>query len=584
MVRRKGAGYLIEGMVSVMVLLIFVSGALNTLSEESSQTTGIQEKITSSDATYVLKKTEKIDRFVERGETGSIRAVSSALTGERFDVSGSVKGSPTGRYFVGVFVEDDGGSSDSDGADQVRDWSLNSNLPECNGDLEEINSESQILRYEPSGGSSADTLYFADADSTDTGSGTDYDTLWVDNGTQCQFLASEGPHRLGDFVKVAVEEGGTVYDRHYQLEAIRTSGSGGTAVMYRSPLTHELKKRFSRLDSASIQMDRFNFSETLSDYDLLIFKDRKNLNEINNHQDKLLRYTRFGKTIFAMEKNNIQQSGTFLSRTGMETPDMSSRTRSGDHSIVFGTSELSQEIERYYGSLGPVEAIDGSELNPIVSGQRFYSRNTVIAHDSKHLFDRDDWNVTVNASDTTNTDTAPEGVPTTDCDDAYMRARKEFREDGGYEPLTIYSTKLSGTTADCDDTRFGISIDKNDDGDFTDPGEEEILEGERTVVNGRRYYANISSHDSFELLYNGEPRKEVFSHTSSFETQNTAGFGFAPGLSFPEDRKVRFLAAASYAMLEGKSFGPGESSSVTTTAVGRTAGNITYRVNLRWLR
>lgn len=577
MKKRKGAGYFIEGIVAILVLLIFVAGSYASLSQERSWVE-FEREVAAGDLTYTLKQTGHLDRFVERGETGAVRGVSSSLTSYDTSISGTVSGIPTGTHLVGVYT-------DRDGTDTVTDESLTDvdSDDRCYGDLSEIRpDEGNVVRTSSSGPIEqlhGIRLYFADADPGRTGTDQlDYDSVWVDNKTNCQFTRSEGPYRLNDFI--------SLNDNAYNFYSIDSDGSSGQVVLQNSEVSYELKRDFSELESATVNVRRFNFSNDLSQYDVLVFKDRDNLGDVNSFESELLSYMENGKVIFAMSLSQNDFDSGFLSRTGMRWMDLPLNSGSGEE--MFGTGERGQDAENYYTQLGfTPEDVSIDPEGKIASGNERYTRDTQILATAEQVYDRSSWNSYT--SSLSPTGSAPAGVPESDCSDPYRAGSMSFTEGtSGSEDLEVYNVKLSGDG--CSSFQYGVGIDKtgNDgdpDGDMDERGEGIILNEGLVTVNQRIYQVEIMAHDEVRFNYVGDQRPEIFSHVHDLETRSSEGFGRFPSVDGSSSQaEFGLLSSVVFTMLDHEnSFGPEEASTVSTTAAGRTEDGDVFKLNLRWI-
>lgn len=578
MKNRKGAGYLIESIVSVLVLLIFVAGSYSAVGD-SYDWVGFEQKAAASDLTYTLKKTEHLDRFVENGETGAIRGVSSSLLNRRMTPAGSVKGLPTGSYQVGVYI-------DSDGSDTETDTSLQevTSGDRCSGDLEEIQPDDGDIVRTGAGGYVESThgirLYFADADPGTSGTeDLDYDSVWVDNGSTCQFTRDEGPYRLNDFI--------TLEDTTYKFNRIESPGEPDFAVFQKSELSHELSQDFKQFESGEIDVRRFNFSSQLNNYDVLIFKDQNNLDDINSNEAELLDYMRDGKAIFAMSLQQSDLNSGFLSETGLKWIDLPVNTVSEDE--MFGDGERGRKAESYFNQLGfTTSEVSISPDGKIGSGMEYYARETQILASSAHTYDRTLWDAENESMVDENN--PPAGTPSSDCSDAYRKGNFTFPSGvSGSEELRAYNVKLSGTG--CTDFQFGVAIDKkgdgsgNPDGDVRDEGEGVHLNNGFVKINGRLYEVEINAHEEVRFDYVGDERTEIISYVNDLETQSSEGFARFPSIEGSDSQEyIGVLSSLTFMMLEDeRGFGPERSSSTTTSAAGKTDDGDVFSVNLRWI-
>ncbi|WEL19839.1 hypothetical protein [Candidatus Nanohalococcus occultus] len=583
MKNRKGAGYIIESIISIIVLLTFVAGSYSGIGSDHDWV-GFEQQTATSDLTYTLKKTEHFDNFVGRGETGAIRGVSASLMDQRVSAAGTVTGLPTGTYLIGVYSDQDPSESDRVSDTSLQDATDGSPGDRCVGDLEEIRpDEGTILRTSSSGDfetnhmSSGSRLYFADADPGTSGTDeVDYDSVWVDNRTSCQFTRDEGPYRINDFISL---DGNA-----YKIKTLTDS----KAVLERSDLSYELKQDFKQLESADIEVRRFNSSDNFDEYDLLVFKHRENLNDLNGFESKLLDYMENGKAVFAMALQQSDLRSGFLDETGLKWVDMNFKLPLAFDGLMFGNGNRGQQVESYFNHQGfTTDDIAISPNGRISSGER-YTRDEQIVASADYTYNRTEWDSSNDSMETTTVQ--PVGTPSSDCADPYRNGSFEFPEgESGSETLTAYSIQLSGTG--CSSFEYGVAIDKtgdgsgNPDGEFDDRGEGTYLNESTLIVNQRLYQVKINSHDNVTFDFVGDRRTEVFSYVNDLETQSSEGFGRFPIVSGTDPQKhIALLSSSIFMMLDDeRSFGPDDSSSISTTTAGRTPEGDVYSLNLRWL-
>jgi len=557
--RRKGAGYLIEGIISILVVLIFVAGTVSTDSDKFDWSE-FEGQTTADDITYSLKKTDHMDSFVARGERGSLKGISAALTERRMSVGGSVTGVPYGEYSAGIYV-------DQDDAETVVDDTLEEvdSLDRCGGDLEELPGD-DVLRTDDLGGLEGRhgiRMYFADAGAGQTqGPGAGYDSVWVDNYTRCQFNESQGPHRLGETV--------SLNDNHYQFEIINGKKE---AVFFNDNLSHEVRRDMKQLEQASVEVDRFNFSDNLGEYDLLIFNRTENLDDIESFEQELSSYARKGRILFVMdlEKSHLENN-KFLKKTGLEWIGLDTKDSVGN--TVFGNNSDGRKVERYYEQLG----FSPSDLrlepdSKLGSGLDTLTREEQLVSTRGKLYDKGRW--TDENKSMTDPSSTPDGLPGSDCNDPYRHGKFDVGKD-----LDLYSIKLS---KDCDQS-YGLGF-KLYDGN--EPVTEVLFNRTKVKAFNRSYSVEIFTHEHAKVSYAGDTRMELFNHRKDFEDGRSRGFGVIPANISSEspESNVSFMTAAAYRMLEeGKSFGDEGTSDILTSTAGRTEKGSNYRINMRWIR
>lgn len=196
MTDRKGLGYSIEVIAAIFVLLTFAAGSFSVPPNQDWR--DYQRQIAAQDLTYTLENTGHLPSFLEHADTGSIQTAMTTISDRDMAVSGTVHNLPILESRIGFNT-----------LPKRRFYQPLKSISgdRCEGDVEEIapKSEYQVMTSDPSGAlesSHGVRLYFADTDPKVSGGwdgSRNYDSVWVDNGTQCQFGAAEGPYYLDQF-------------------------------------------------------------------------------------------------------------------------------------------------------------------------------------------------------------------------------------------------------------------------------------------------------------------------------------------------------------------------------------------------
>ncbi len=327
MVNRKGIGYTIEAFIAAITLFVFVLGSFSSPPPQSWDT--FQDQIAAKDMSHTLKKTGHLEQFLGNGETGSIQTVAETLSKGRIEVSGNVENLPIQESSIGFHVLPGDVYTES-----LVDVTAGDS---CEGDLEELESEYTIKRTEDTGGSRESyhgiRIYVTDSDPKESAGfngNIDYDTFWVDNGTDCQFGASEGPFFLDEFFLWG-NTTDTEPDNHYDMKAIDPAGGSFTVYPADQPASfrNTLQKPVNGIKSDT-EVDTFTFTGTdLSSYDVLVFREDApapddTLSEIDANLGRVNEYLQNGNSILLLA--NLQEPDltnfNFLDQTGFRWIDL----------------------------------------------------------------------------------------------------------------------------------------------------------------------------------------------------------------------------------------------------------------------
>ncbi|MFB6208327.1 MAG: hypothetical protein ABEJ69_03180 [Candidatus Nanohaloarchaea archaeon] len=322
MVKRKGIGYSIEAIAAMFILLSFAATSF-TIPSATQDWRNYQRQIAANDLSYALQKTGHLENFMRRGDTGSVRTAVETISSRDMKVSGTVSNLPILETSIGFHTL----------YDKIFTQPLYDMTGDpCQGDIEEIKDESEapVLRTDPSDlltGQHQVRLYFADTDPKHSGGGfdgtTNYESLWVDNGTQCQFSAAEGPFYLDEFFFWGNKTGsGTKH--HYDFKAI--DGGAQQFKVYRSDqvvrLRDTMKKRVNGVDTDT-EFDTFKLAnKDISVYDVVVFRRKESLTNISSYETKLKNFMEQGSVMLAMNPTESQVKSGFIADTGLEWVDL----------------------------------------------------------------------------------------------------------------------------------------------------------------------------------------------------------------------------------------------------------------------
>ncbi|WEL23244.1 hypothetical protein [Candidatus Nanohalovita haloferacivicina] len=321
MVSRKGAGYAIELMVSIFVLLAFAAGSFNI--PENQDWSSYQEEIAAQDLSYSLKRTGHTTHFLKNSETGSLKTAIQTISARDMQVSGTVSNLPILETVVGYHTLP---------KRRYPNQELQNTITDCSGDLDELESEVEsgvpILQTDP--GNSREglhdvTLYVGDTDPKVSGGfngNTDYDTVWVDNGTECQFTSDQGPFYLEDFFLWGNTTEDTP-DTYYDIKSINSN----EIQLYKADQPVEMQKMLSnRVNGIKTQtsVDTLALNNAnLSNYDILVFREEESLDDIQNSRTKIEDFMNRGSVLLLMNLQETDTNHPFVEDVGLEWTSLS---------------------------------------------------------------------------------------------------------------------------------------------------------------------------------------------------------------------------------------------------------------------
>lgn len=581
---RKGLGYSIEVIAAIFVLLTFAAGSFEVPPNQNWD--NYQRQIAAQDITYTLENTGHMASFLQHADTGSIQTAVTTISDRDMEVSGSVHNLPILESRIGFHT-----LPKRRYTEPLKSLSGD----RCEGDVEEIapNSEYPVVTSDPAGTLESlhrVRLYFADTDPLVSG-GWDgvrnYDSVWVDNGTECQFGASEGPYYLDEFFYWGNGTVDPAPDTHYDFKSIDTSSNEFT--VYDADQVVEIRNTMAEEVngiSTDTTFDTFRVDQKdITVYDVIVFRERDSLNAIDSQRSKIESFMRDGSVLLLMNPTRPQVESGFLRDVGFEWVDLD--ITGGDQNTPSGGSfsELSHssDTETYFlgqnGNPSTVSLTAGSKIASNMSST-IASRRTLF-HSDVLFYDRNGWNATnMNLVDTG----PPVGAPSSSCSN-YADGMFSFPDNNYY----VLNTELGS----CTDV-FGLSIDKNADGDVGDLGEGPFLNGEVVNVDNREYTVRIYSAKAgcadgkrcAEFVFTGSSRVELANYRTQFNGfrgERLARMAYEPSYS-TGDRKM--IASVLY-WLRGDQRGfesRDDTTPISTSVIGSIDNNIfmPYKVNLRW--
>lgn len=582
MVKRKGIGYTLEAIVAILTVIVFTAGAFQ--STQPFEWDGFQRETTAKDLGYVLKETGNLGNFSKRAESGSIRTAVSTLTDQRMEASGTINNLPVGEKKIGFYTA----------IDRRQKQSSRELLDECGGNLGELPSEYAIKRsWQGVAGGDDDLeqkngdirVYITDSDPQISGGFNgeeDYDSLWVDNGTECQFTASEGPYHQGEFFKWG--------PTHYDIDRIFNDGErfdvfiANQTVRFRNTMRAQVNGI-----TTDTTFDTFTLSGDM-EYDTAVFRRQKTLDDINSNNDlktNFYDYLDQGSVLFLVDLSETDFDSGIIDDSGMKWKEPDSFTpigyTRGITDVSFPQKESSQDIETYFKGMG------GKEDDPSLQPEgKVISDGILYAGTGK--YDNKDWDAANFSMDPLPEAEAPPGTPSSDC------ASPDYRN-GTFMFPDVERKAVSIPLESCNG-RWGIALDKDGDGVFESSQEAEsnekiFVDGDEIMIEGEKYTLNYytsggcSPGECFAFNYSGEERVEIVNYVNRFEDRDIGHFARASYEDEYSEQDRVLLSSVIYQLAgDNYAFGSDQPSEISTSVLGSVKNDIymPYTVNLRWRR
>jgi hypothetical protein len=581
---RSGVAYIIESFIAVLLLFVFAIGAQSTSQPQDWSSYALQ--VETQDLTEVTEETGGLD-ILERGETGTLRTFAEQVSGGDLAVSGSVD-IPVSSFSVAFPVLPDQRQVDQ----------LENNLQRCSGRLGEIKNESgNILR--PDQDRFEARLYIADTDPRSSVGGNnelDYDTLYVDNGTQCQFTPSEGPFYIDDYFNYTNSSAG----KSFQFKDVLDDTSSNQKLVYHnaSQVLRFRNLTETRLNGVktSVSFDVINFSDaSLSDYQLLVFRRNRSLTKLigddpsDNSRTRIDAFTdRGGSLLLMMDLEESDLGSGFLSSTDLDWVDMSNQSL-GSLDLSFTDSSASQRTNDFLlGLNGDPDAVTLDPQGTVSSdaAQGILEEPLLTYQDA---YESNDWNVSTSSMIPVDPDNV-DGEPESECysagssSDSLTQGTLSLPNSAGTtNSEDVISAELGSDSGFCNsnDVR-ALMIDYDGDGQYeSDEGEGPFVEGDTIVRAGREYRPVLPDASTVQLVYTGSTNLEAVNYLGSHDEGELARMAYQEPYSPPNRR---LAVALMYKLLpENSAFGTSESAaSLSVLSSTNQSFYMPYTADLRW--
>ena len=592
----KGAGYAIESIIAVATVFIFIFGTFQV--PEGQNWNQFRTQVSANDLTYALQKSGYLNHALSEGEVGSVQTAFASVSERNFEVSGLVSNLPINENRIGFYTK------------PSRRYTQNLGPPDpakCGGDLEEIStrSEEPVLRTE---GGPLQTLYpdirlyVGDLDPNQVGGNSkeDYDSVWVDNGTDCQFSNAEGPYYVDNFIKWGPD--------NYDVEWI--DGGSREIRLFNSTQTVRFERMLNRpvnsVDTFT-SVDSVNFTEVgKQDYNILVVRSKSSVDSLAGANQTIVEnHLNSGSMLVLADfsQNNFQP-GDFMRKAGFKYVGVpyEGAYSGGPVSGEFTSGSESQNTKTYF------EGLSGNENSISLASPRIFSNredtietsNTILLSSKEYNLSK--WNREKNATSpmTPINPATVTGEPQSQCypltPSALTTASKNFPDGNSY---SFINAELGTSSSYCssNNTR-AVKVDLTGPGvEYSDPGEGPFLNNGKVQIADRQYAVRIifnqtsstcGEGECVEFVFTGDRQVELVAHRSSlrdFSGGRIAAASFER-LYEEDDRK---LLTSTLHWLRGDQLAftgrrnPEDISTDTYSGISNRT-YMPYEVNLRWSR
>jgi len=364
----KGLGYALEAMVAITIIVLFGIGAVQVDSPDHNWSE-YQKELAVQDITFSMQSSGKIERFIQRGEVGSLQSYITEVSDRDMEVSGEVSGLPLTDISIGYYAKEKDRHEI-----EIEEASLNlsckiETLEDEFGDIEEDsiyktrNTTESDLAHESNYGVN---LYFANT--TETKQRTSgYDALWVDNSTSCEFSENDGPFNINDMFHWADEDNES-NSSYYEFKKVDIDEE--TAHLYNATKAHRLKNQFKKDItgiSTEVSLDIVDFDEVQSkDFTTLIFSESASLQDMDQNKDIVKQHMNDGSVLLLVNPSEAEfEESIILNQSNLEWMNVDYKQSYSSKELTnatFSSREDSLSIETFYRA--QKGDVDGLRLNP----------------------------------------------------------------------------------------------------------------------------------------------------------------------------------------------------------------------------
>ena len=529
----KGIGYALEAIMATIILILFAVGAVEVTSPDQDWSE-YQRQVAAQDLTYSMQVSGKLEGFASRGEMGSFQEAVNTISDRDLEVSGSISDLPMYELSIAYFVRPDNRASQDIRPVQSSD--------SCYGELSELQrsfDDPDDPIYKTTGSLPNKynvTLYFGNTNPTGTPSGVDqYDTLWVDNGTRCQFTDEDGPVYFDEMFFWGDSDDESYPEDYYVFKNSSVNPDNpGEASLYLSTQGEAVK---SVMDEGingvetDIEFDAVNFRDIEDEeYDVVLFGERESLSEINDpvNRDILEEHLISSSALFLMNPIKSDMDSGFLSDANFEWMDTGyeGSYSGGFTSTTFSRQSDSALLETYYRGQGanpadlelrPPGKVVSNSSQRVEPGRTFYSPT--------EEYDYSEWDRSVHGFTQVDPSSVG-GEPSSSCySGGSTSSSLTEAENVGFEGRTgvdVLNAEIGSCTGD-----RAVKLDLDGDGDYSG---DLYLNGEAFALGGIQYYVDIEgscpSHEDGEcvdFIAAGNGAVELLPHTTNYDSFNGRG-------------------------------------------------------------
>lgn len=574
----KGLGYAIESMMAIIIILGFALGAVQVSSPDQDWS-DYQRHIAAQDITYSMQSSGKLENFVERGEMGSFQDSAATISEREMEVSGAVSNLPLYELSVGYFtipenrfdenIVEAGETCDEDDLSELYESVDEGEIYRTDGGLED--------EYET-------RLYLANTNPTGLEFDTSgYDTLWVDNGTECQFADEDGPFHLNDIFYWGDDENSSPGD-HFDFKDADIDSE--EALFYNATQAQSIKTTLREgLNeiNTDVSLDVVDFNEIESEsHQILIFPERESLDIIDSNQNAIESHMVEGSMLFLMNPEEGDMNSDILSSLNFEWVDVSYEDNSYDGGLTearFSQERDSINLETFYRAQDSEEVdLDDLQLRPpgnVISNSSSRIEPGRTLYSSSQIYDFSEWSFT---EDNMNYEGSHSDDPG-DCDDVHS-GTADFE---GVDNVDFINAAVG---SNCDN--YALVFDFDGDGDYDSSV---YLNGERVKQNNIEYAIDLygcgieGECATFHAV--GQGNVELFPNTRTFDwVSGESRVGMLGYQDRYNETQRKLISSTIHWLTEGDHTFEGreDPSEVDTSAKGSVYNQVymPYKIDLRW--
>ena len=309
----KGLGQSLDAFVGLLVVMIFGIGSFTVPAGQNWN--DYQTDIATQDLTSSLKQSGHLEQFMRESNLGSLRTAVYEISDRNYFMAGTVENLPFSME-VGFYTppsqryETDLVSVES--GDRCYDTTDINSL--------DSQSEANLVRTEYDNFNLEDEtdsrLYLLDTDPSITGAYNgqlDFDTVYIDRNGNCNIGQDDGPFYIDEtFLWGNPSTSDPEYMMEFKSSSVRPSDTTETYVgnmtTHEVPQIERFKDSFEQDImgiSSDVTMDSLTMDSDFRDYDVIVFRDRGNLNLIESRKQKVLNYAENGNLLFLMNPRDV---------------------------------------------------------------------------------------------------------------------------------------------------------------------------------------------------------------------------------------------------------------------------------------